>query len=148
MTRTLYIDADACPVKDDALKAARRTATPVVLVGNRWIRGMDGPLVRQVVVPVEPDAADKWIAAEIVAGDLCITNDVPLAARCVEVGATALSPTGKVFDEGSVGMALAVRDLMTDLRDSGEITGGPRPYSPKDRSAFLNALDRLLARKS
>lgn len=147
MPRVLYIDADACPVKDDALKAARRTGTAVVLVGNRWIRGMDGPLVRQVVVPVEPDAADKWIAAEIATGDICITNDVPLAARCVEVGATALSPSGKVFDQTTVGMALAVRDLMTSLRDSGEITGGPRPYGPKDRAAFLNALDRLLAKK-
>ena len=142
----LYIDSDACPVKEDAVRAACRHGIAVVLVGNQWIRSLEGTHIRQVVVPVEPDAADHWIAAEIGNGDICITNDIPLAARCVEAGATALSPSGRILDAASAGMALAVRDLMTNLRDSGEITGGPRPYSSRDRQAFLNALERLLVR--
>lgn len=144
---TVYIDADACPVKEETVRAAQRHGATVVVVGNRWTRGLEQSHVRQVVVPVEPDAADRWIADDIQNGDICITNDIPLAARCVEAGAVALSPSGKILDSTSAGMALAVRDLMTGLRDSGEITGGPRPYSPRDRQTFLNALERLLANK-
>ena len=142
---TLYIDADACPVKDEVLKVAERRDLPVVLVSNRGFRTGGHPLLRSVVVAATPDAADDWIAGEIGSGDVCVTNDVPLAARCVARGAKALAPNGKVFDADSVGMALAVRDLMTDLRDTGEITGGgPRGFSAQDRSRFLNALDTLL----
>jgi uncharacterized protein len=142
---TLYIDADACPVKDEVVKVAERRDLPVVLVSNRGFRTGGHPLLRSVVVEATPDAADDWIAAAILAGDVCVTNDVPLAARCVAKGAKALAPNGKVFDADSMGMALAVRDLMTDLRDTGEISGGgPRGFSPQDRSRFLNALDALL----
>ncbi len=142
---TLYIDADACPVKDEVVKVAERRDLPVVLVSNRGFRTGGHPLLRSVVVEATPDAADDWIAAEIASGDVCVTNDVPLAARCVAKGAKALAPNGKVFDADSIGMALAVRDLMTDLRDTGEISGGgPRGFSAQDRSRFLNALDALL----
>jgi hypothetical protein len=142
---TLYVDADACPVKDEVIRVAERRELPVVLVSNRGFRTGGHPLLRSVVVAPTPDAADDWIAEAIVAGDVCVTNDVPLAARCVAKGAKALAPNGKVFDTDSMGMALAVRDLMTDLRDTGEITGGgPRGFSAQDRSRFLNALDALL----
>lgn len=142
---TLYVDADACPVKDEVIKVAERRDLPVVLVSNRGFRTGGHPLLRSVVVEATPDAADDWIAAEIATGDVCVTNDVPLAARCVAKGAKALAPNGKVFDADSIGMALAVRDLMTVLRDTGEISGGgPRGFSAQDRSRFLNALDALL----
>lgn len=142
---TIYIDADACPVKDEVIKVAERRDLPVVLVSNRGFRTGGHPLLRSVVVEATPDAADDWIAEAILAGDVCVTNDVPLAARCVAKGAKALSPSGKVFDADSMGMALAVRDLMTDLRDTGEISGGgPKGFSAQDRSRFLGALDALL----
>ncbi|SBW05406.1 conserved hypothetical protein [uncultured Alphaproteobacteria bacterium] len=140
---TLYVDADACPVKDEAIKVAERRGLSVVLVSNRGFR-TTLPFVRSVLVEAGPDAADKWIAAAIAPGDVCVTNDVPLAARCVEAGARAISPTGKVFDGGSVGLALAMRDLMTDLRATGEVTSGPRGFSSRDRSRFLDALDALV----
>lgn len=140
---TLYVDADACPVKDEAIKVAERRGLSVVLVSNRGFR-TTLPFVRSVLVEAGPDAADKWIAAAIAPGDVCVTNDVPLAARCVEAGARAISPAGKVFDGASVGLALAMRDLMTDLRATGEVTSGPRGFSPRDRSRFLDALDALV----
>lgn len=141
--KTLYIDADACPVKDEAIAVAERRGLAVVLVSNRGFR-TTRPFVRSVLVDAGPDAADKWIAAAIAPGDVCVTNDVPLAARCVEAGARAISPSGKVFDDASVGIALAMRDLMTDLRASGEITSGPRSFTPRDRSRFRDALDALV----
>jgi uncharacterized protein YaiI (UPF0178 family) len=142
---TLYIDADACPVKDEAIRVAERRDIPVVLVSNRGFRTGGHPLVRSVMVEPGPDAADKWIAGQIAPGDVCVTNDIPLAARCVEKGARAVSPAGRVFDADSVGMALATRDLMTTLRDTGEMTGGgPKGFSRQDRSRFLDVLDSLL----
>lgn len=142
---TLYVDADACPVKDEIIRVAERRDVPVVLVSNRGFRTGGHPLLRSVMVEPGPDEADKWIAAHIAAGDVCVTNDIPLAARCVEQGANAISPTGRVFDADSVGLALATRDLMTTLRETGEIAGGgQRPFSQKDRSRFLDALDVLL----
>lgn len=140
---TIYVDADACPVKDEAIKVAERRSCQLVLVSNRGFR-TTLPFVRSVLVEAGPDAADKWIADAIAPGDVCVTNDIPLAARCVENGAKALSPTGKVFDDASVGIALAMRDLMTDLRATGDITSGPRGFSPRDRSRFLDALDALV----
>ncbi|MBN2752985.1 MAG: YaiI/YqxD family protein [Rhodospirillaceae bacterium] len=145
--KTVYVDADACPVKDEVMRVADRHDIPVVLVSNRGFRTGGHPLLRSVVVEATPDAADNWIAAEIMAGDICVTNDVPLAARCVEKDATAIAPNGKVFDTASIGMALAMRDLMTDLRETGDITGGgPKGFTAQDRSRFLNILDAL-ARK-
>ena len=138
----IYIDADACPVKAEALKVAERHGLTVHMVGNSWMRmAADNPLINSVVVPEEPDAADDWIAAHIGAGDIAITADIPLAARCLEAGAQALGHTGKPFTEASIGNALAMRDLMAHLRDTGDITGGGPAFSKQDRSRFLSALE-------
>lgn len=140
----LYVDADACPVKEEALRVADRHGLSVFLVSNGGIRPSPNPKVRIVVVPEGPDAADDWIAEQIGAGDVAVTNDIPLAARCLEKGAAALRPNGKPFTADSIGMALATRDLMAGLRETGEITGGPRAFSKADRSAFLNALEVMV----
>jgi len=101
-------------------------------------------MVNLVIVPSGPDAADDWIAENIATGDIAVTNDIPLAARCLEAGAAAIRPNGEPFTENSIGMALATRDLMSSLRETGEITGGPRPFSGKDKSRFLNALEVMV----
>lgn len=141
---TIYVDADACPVKDEVIRVAERHGLPVVFVSNRGMRVGCHPLLRSVVVGDHSDAADDWIAEAIQPGDVAVTSDVPLAARCVARGARALAPNGKPFDERSIGMAVAVRDLMTQLRDGGAITGGPPPFSRQDRSRFLTALETIL----
>lgn len=137
----LYVDADACPVKAETLKVAERHRLKTIMVSDGGIRPSPDPMVQTVVVPRGDDAADNWIAEHIGAGDICITNDIPLAARCLEAGAQALKPNGDPFTENGIGMALATRELMQGLRDSGQVTGGPRPFSKADRSAFLNALE-------
>ncbi|WP_029031692.1 YaiI/YqxD family protein [Salinarimonas rosea] len=142
----LYIDADACPVKDEAYAVAARFGVPVKVVANAFLRVPPDPTIERVIVPGGLDVADDWIAERVAPGDVVVTADVPLADRCVKAGAVALAPTGKVFDAASIGMARAVRDLMSDLREAGAVTGGPRPFSPKDRSAFRAALDRELRR--
>lgn len=138
---SLYVDADACPVKAETLKVAERHGLKTIMVSDGGIRPSQDPMVQTVVVPRGDDAADNWIAEHIGAGDICITNDIPLAARCLEAGAQALKPNGDNFTENGIGMALATRELMQGLRDSGQVTGGPRPFSKSDRSAFLNALE-------
>lgn len=140
----IFVDADACPVKDEAVRVALRHHIPVVMVGNSWMRGFDGGPVQQIVVAEGLNAADDRIVELIGAEDLVVTADVPLAARCLVKGALGIDHRGKAFDEGSIGMAVAVRDLMTDLRDAGEVTGGPRPYGKQDRSRFLDGLERLV----
>jgi uncharacterized protein YaiI (UPF0178 family) len=140
----IYVDADACPVKEEVLKVAHRHNMVVHLVSNRWHRGHESPLVRKIVVEQGPDEADKWIAERAGEGDVVITADIPLAARCVEKKARVLDPRGKPFDEASIGMTLAMRDLMTGLREIGEITGGPAAYTPRDRSRFLGALENTI----
>ena len=140
----LYVDADACPVKDDVLRVAVRHALPVTFVGNSWMRGYDHPLVEQVVAAQGPNEADDRIVERIEAGDIVVTADIPLAARCLEKGASGIDHRGKHFDNASIGMAVAVRDLMTQLRDAGSITGGPAVYSKQDRSRFLDGLERLI----
>jgi len=137
----LYVDADACPVKDEVMRVARRHGVAVHIVGNSWLRLGDDPLIHQVVVPQGPDVADDWIAERAHAGDIVITADIHLAARCVKAGARVLGHTGKPFTEEGIGMAVAMRDLMTHLRDTGEITGGGASFAKKDRSNFLNALE-------
>lgn len=137
----LYVDADACPVKAETLKVAERHRLKTIMVSDGGIRPSPDPMVQTVVVPRGDDAADNWIAEHIGTGDICITNDIPLAARCLEAGAQALKPNGDPFTENGIGMALATRELMQGLRDSGQVTGGPRPFSKADRSAFLNALE-------
>jgi uncharacterized protein YaiI (UPF0178 family) len=143
---TIYIDADACPVKDETYKVAGRYGLKVYVVANAYINVPRVEMIERVVVAEGPDAADDWIAERAGPGDIVITADVPLASRCVKAGAVALSPSGKAFDETSIGMALATRNLMDDLRSTGEITGGPKPFSPRDRSSFLSALDLAVER--
>ena len=140
----LYIDADACPVKDECYKVAARYEIKVFVVANSYINAPRHPSIERVVVPQGPDAADDWIAERAGPGDIVVTQDIPLASRCVKAGASVLAPNGKVFDEASIGMALAVRDLMTSLRDAGTITGGPSSYNKQDRSRFLDGLERLI----
>ena len=141
---TIYVDADACPVKDEVEKVASRYRWPVILVCDGGVRPPQNPLVTLRIVQGGPDAADDWIAEQIGSGDVCVTNDIPLADRCVKAGATAIRPKGEVLDEAAIGMALASRNLMTDLREQGLETSGPRPFSKQDRSHFLQALDRVL----
>jgi uncharacterized protein YaiI (UPF0178 family) len=142
----IYIDADACPVKDEVYRVAQRHQWPVSVVAGSFIRTPDDPMIERIAAGPGMDAADDWIAERARQGDIVITSDVPLASRCIKNGAQVIAPTGKPFTEQSIGMALAVRNLMSDLRASGEITGGPRGFSPKDRSAFLSALDQAIRR--
>lgn len=137
----IYVDADACPVKDDVVRVAERHELTVHIVSNGGMRPSGHPLVRHVVVPQTPDAADDWIAERIGAGDIAITGDIPLAARCLEQGAAVLGHDGRPFTSDSIGMALAMRELMRDLRESGASKGGGPAYSKQDRSRFLRSLE-------
>ncbi|OFX13879.1 MAG: hypothetical protein A2516_01405 [Alphaproteobacteria bacterium RIFOXYD12_FULL_60_8] len=140
----IYVDADACPVKEEVLRVADRHGLVVHMVSNGGIRPSTNPRVKLVIVPSGLDVADDWIAERIGPGDIAITNDIPLADRCLKAGGVALRPNGAALTRDSIGMALATRNLMTDLRDSGQITGGPRAFAAKDRSEFLNALEKLV----
>ncbi|MCK0209307.1 YaiI/YqxD family protein [Starkeya koreensis] len=142
----IYIDADACPVKDETYKVAARHGIKVFLVANAYIAVPRDVEVERVVVPAGLDVADDWIAERVQEGDLVITADVPLAARVVAKGAEAIGPNGKPFTAASIGMQLATRNLMADLREAGEITRGPRPFSARDRSEFLQSLERAVQR--
>jgi uncharacterized protein YaiI (UPF0178 family) len=143
---TIYVDADACPVKQEVYRVAERHGVSVVVVSNSPIAVPREPFIERVVVPAGMDKADDFIAERAAKGVIVVTADVPLAARAVRAGAVALAPNGKPFTEDSIGMALATRNLMDQLRSAGEITGGPKPFSPKDRSAFLGGLDREIVR--
>jgi hypothetical protein len=143
---TLFIDADACPMKDEAYRVAERYSVPVVVVANRWIRVPSDPRIQLVVVDDGPDAADDWIAARAGSGDVVVTADIPLAGRAIKAGAQALHPAGRPFTADSIGGALASRSVGEHLRSMGEITGGPRPLVAADRSRFLQALDAAVVR--
>ena len=140
----LYVDADACPVKEEVFRVAKRYGFKVFVVSNGRIRVPTDPLVEMVVVTGHFDAADDWIAERITATDIAVTSDIPLASRCLAKGARVLDPKGKVFTPESIGDALASRELMAYLRDSGSITGGPAPFEARDRSRFLQKLDDLI----
>jgi uncharacterized protein YaiI (UPF0178 family) len=142
----IYVDADACPVKEEIYRVAARHALPVSVVAGQFIRVPQDPMIERIAAGFAMDAADDWIAERAGRGDIVITSDIPLASRCVKSGAEVIAPNGKPFTEQSIGMTLAVRNLMTDLRSSGEVTGGPRGFSPRDRSAFLSALDQTIRR--
>ncbi|MBI2603752.1 MAG: YaiI/YqxD family protein [Deltaproteobacteria bacterium] len=147
---TIWIDADACPraVKEIVFKAARRTMTPVILVANKAIRAFQGELVRSVVVSRDFDAADNYIAENIRNFDIVITADIPLADCVVRLGATALNPRGELYTSENIKDRLSMRDLMTELRGGGIISGGPRPLQESDVRTFAAAFDRILtARK-
>lgn len=143
----IWIDADACPnvIKELLFRAAERTRMPVTLVANNGISTPNSALIESLVVPGGPDVADDKIVELMAPGDLVITADVPLAARVVERGGTALNPRGTVYNAETIGEALGMRDLLTDLRGAGEFTGGPGTLTPKNRQAFANQLDRWLA---
>ncbi len=126
------------------MRVAERHNLPVLLVSNSWMRGPDHPLVQRFTVNDHPDAADDWIAARVTPEDVVITADIPLAARCVAKGAAVLRPNGRPLDQNSIGMTLAVRDLHTHLRETGEITGGPSAFQKQDRSRFLEALETVI----
>ena len=140
----IYVDADACPVKDEIYRVAGRHGLAVHVVSNRGCRVPADPRIRSVVVEDRLDAADDWIAERIGPGDIVVTADIPLAARCIARQAGALGPTGKPFTEDSIGMALATRDLMGQLRDAGVVSGGPPAFSRQDRSRFLGALETMI----
>ena len=140
----IYVDADACPVKDEVYRVAKRYGLRVFVVSNGRIRVPDDPLVEMVVVSGRFDAADAWIAERVTENDVAVTSDIPLASLCLAKGARVLDPKGRVFTEESIGDALANRELMAFLRDSGTITGGPAPFEARDRSRFLQKLDDLV----
>ncbi len=142
----IFIDADACPVKDEIYKVAARHGLKVFVVANAFINAPRDPMIERVVVNATPDAADDWIAERSAPGSIVITADVPLAARAIKAGADVIAPNGKPFTEASIGMALATRNLMQNLREAGDVTGGPRPFAPRDRSTFLSALDLAIVR--
>ena len=142
----IYVDADACPVKAEVEKVATRRQVKVVLVSNGGIRPSPNPLIDSVYVSDGPDEADKWIAERAGTGDVVVTGDIPLAAKCVDSGAKVLKPNGELLTNRNVGEALALRDLASDLRAADPFRqGGGRAFSKADRSRFLAALDRALA---
>ena len=136
------MDGDACPVKDEIVRVAERHGLSVFMVSNVWLRQGRHPLVESVVVTEGADAADDWIAENIGGNDICITADIPLASRCLEKEARALGPTGKPFTQANIGNALAMRELKSHLRETGEDKGYNASFTKKDRSNFLQALER------
>ncbi len=142
----IYVDADACPVKPEILKVAERHGIEVTFVANSGLRPSRDPMVKNVIVSGSFDAADDWIVDHVEAGDIVVTADVPLAGRCVGKDAFVTGPTGRVFDRTNIGMATAMRDLGQHLRETGESKGYNAAFSPRDRSAFLETLDRLCRR--
>lgn len=142
----LYIDADACPVKAEAEKVATRHGLKMYVVSNGGIRPSQNPLVETVIVAEGADEADKWIADRCGPGDVVVTGDIPLAAKCVATGARVLRHNGEAFTEANIGQQLAMRDLMADLRAANPLGagGGGRGFTKSDRSRFLEALEREL----
>lgn len=140
----IFVDADACPVKEEVYRVAKRFRLDVTLVANSWMRIPNEPGITLVVVGDGPDAADDWIVEHVKPHDIVVTADVPLASRCVKEGARVLGTTGKPFTEDNIGQAVAIRDLLSGLRDAGEMTGGPPPLKKRDRSRFLQELDEMI----
>lgn len=143
----IYVDADACPVKAEVERVGTRHRVRMFIVSNGGIRPSQNPLIDTIVVPEGPDVADQWIADRAGAGDVVITTDIPLAAKCVEAGAAVLKPNGEALDARNIGNVLATRDLMADIRAADPFhQGGGRGFSKADRSRFLNALETTLRR--
>jgi uncharacterized protein YaiI (UPF0178 family) len=140
----IFVDADACPVKEEIFRVAKRYSLGVTLVSGSWMRIPDSVNVTLKVVKQGMDAADDWIVEHVEADDIVITTDIPLAARCVGKGAYVLGPTGKRFTDDNIGPALATRNLLSELRELGEIAGGPPPFGKRDRSRFLEGLDKVV----
>jgi uncharacterized protein YaiI (UPF0178 family) len=144
----ILVDADACPVKDEIVQGAERHGLAVTFVANSGLRPSRDPMIRNVIVSAGFDAADDWIADNARPNDIVVTADIPLAARALEKGALAVGPTGRVFTTETIGAALAMRDLNRHLRETGESRGYNAAFAPRDRSAFLQALDRLVRQAS
>lgn len=142
----VFVDADACPVKPEVYRVAERYGLKVFVVANAFMNVPRSDLIERVIVPEGPDVADDWIAERASANDIVVTADIPLAARCVRNGVSVIGPTGKAFDDDSIGMALATRNLMSDLRSAGATTRGPKPLGRQDVSRFLSALDLAVTR--
>lgn len=140
----IYVDADACPVKQEVYRVAKRYGLDVTLVANSWMRTPDEESVALEVVTDGFDAADDWIVERVQPDDIVITADIPLAGRCLGKGASVIGNSGKPFTEDNIGAALATRELLADLRQSGEMTGGPSPMEKRDRSRFLQKLDEVI----
>lgn len=144
MPPRLFIDADACPVKEECYRVAERCGLQVFVVSNGWINTRRAAFIEQVVVDAGPDVADDWIAERAGKGDIVVTSDIPLADRVLKAGGQAIKPNGQAFTADSIGSALAGRMVGEHLRSMGVATSGPPPFGPKDRSAFLQALDRAV----
>ena len=140
----IYVDADACPVKQEVYRVARRYQLNVTLVANAWMRTPDDPGITLEVVEDDFDAADDWIVDHAEPDDIVVTADIPLASRCMQKGARAIGSTGRPFTDVNIGEAVATRDLLAVLRGGGEITGGPPPLTKRDRSRFLQTLDEVI----
>jgi len=143
----IYVDADACPVKEEVLRVAERHDIAVYMVANSWMRLEQSPLINQIIVEEGADVADDWIVEHIASGDIVITGDIPLASRALEKMAYVLGNNGKPFTEANIGNALAMRDLKAQLRESGEIKGYNPSYRKTDRSRFLQALEEMARHK-
>ena len=142
----IFIDADACPVKEEVYKVARRYGLPVFVVANAFLMVPQDPLIERIVVEAGPDVADDWIAERAATGDIVVTADIPLASRCLAAGAQPIGPNGRRFTVDSIGAALASRGIGEHLRSIGEVTRGPAPFQAADRSRFLSALDEAVHR--
>ena len=143
----ILVDADACPVKDEVYRVAQRHGLKVYVVANAFMMVPAHPLIERVVVDAGPDVADDWIAERARRGDVVITSDIPLAERALRAGAAAIAPNGRAFTLDSIGSAIAQRAIMEQLRSTGAITGGPKPFERADRSRFLQTLDETIGRE-
>ena len=143
----VYIDADACPVKDETYKVAARYGLTTTVVSNSFIQIPRSPLIERMIVDAGPDVADDWIAQRCEPGDIVVTNDIPLADRVLKAGGAAIAPNGRLFTPDSIGAALAGRAIGEHMRSIGEVTGGPKPFAGADRSRFLQALDEAVNRE-
>lgn len=144
----IFVDADACPVKQEVYRVAGRHALRVTLVSNSWMRTPGEDWIELVVVDGGLDVADDWIADRVQEGDVVVTADIPLASRCLKKRARVVAPTGRVFTEDMIGEALATREILSQLRDTGVVTGGPAPFEKRDRSRFLQNLDEAIRKAS
>ena len=144
--KAIYIDADACPVKDETYRVAERHGLKVYVVSNGGIRPNPNPLIEMVIVAQGADAADMWIADRVGPGDICVTGDIPLAAKVLEAGAAAIRHNGDLFTTQNIGQQLGMRDLMADIRSANPlgVSGGGRPFAKADRSRFLNSLEQIV----
>ena len=140
----IYIDADACPVKNEVFRVAERYELDVILVANIWMNIPKSIRIRLQVVDGKFDAADNWIVDNVQTNDIVITADIPLASRCLDNDARALGPKGREFTKNNIGDIMATREIMSHLRDLGTATGGPAPFQKKDRSRFLQSLDQMI----